>query len=313
MSNSYEYITDLKFRHPHFSLDVLETFFENDASNQQSVKPLIQKYIDYVSLPTDQTVVDEYGEQSLSHLLDSLTDMPHQKRQEIFGQDNLASLTIFITILIKNDIETSKDVQAILGNQERIDKIGAELEKKGYINKFIYSLLEELFGRREMVKRKEKMSDLDSVGEKPIVPGAVPQVFQTATRRVQIFPAVAGAGIWLAVAVISFALASLCAAVGQAVISQYDVSIAAQCAQTLSQYGATAVAPICGQNSNYPIIGYCILTFALLFVIILVIASIKGFKIIAHNQFANTHNNFELVHHEFTKVVPTQTQNTQKY
>ncbi|MDR0951224.1 MAG: hypothetical protein LBM13_06335 [Candidatus Ancillula sp.] len=298
----WEYDKDVILKWPQLSLNVLDVFFENDLANHQSVKPMIEKYIHFAALPVDDSVIVERGEQSLSDLLKSLQEMNASDRQDIFGEKNLSSLTIFIEILIKSGIQNTVDLQAFWGNEQKISIIEKSLQKKGYINIFIINVLDSIFGRRDM-KKRDKSKDGQAVGAKSLIKSVVPQEFITSVRKVQIFPAVSGGGIWGIQLVIAFISSLILAIVGSGFLGIYDVSIQAQCDLTIKQYGAAQAAAVCSANPNYQVIGYVLVALAVAFAIWAIFAGVKLAMIVLHNSFALSHNTFEMVHHEFMKNV----------
>jgi hypothetical protein len=293
---------NVQFKWAHLSLCVLEVFFENDTETLASVKPLIHRYADFAGLATEHQQVEElrsdgkFHEQTLSQLLKSIVEMNAPKREEIFNQKNLSSLTVLIELLIKSKLEVLDDVKAILGNKEKIDNIQKKLRQKGYVDKFIVATMEELFGRESeaTMKRKEKQP----AGVNSPIRGVPQEIIHTTTRRIQLFPAIHGAFV-PGILLFAFTTVSIIFAVlGVGYINSFDGSVAFQCMQAVAQ-GQIPLEyqTICQANSSATLIGLFFLVVSLLTVIAAVICGVKFFKIVLHNQFANTHNTFELTHY----------------
>jgi hypothetical protein len=306
---SFCFSTEVEYKWPHLSLCLLEIFFENDGSNTVSVKPIIHKYAEFAGLNTEVGARSEekFREQTLSELLKSIVDMGATKREEIFNQKNLASLTVFIEIFIKLKIEVLDDIKGLLGNQAKIIQIETKIRQKGYVNKFVSAVLDDILGRQEIVKRKEIKKDTNKdtnviSGVKSPVRGVIPQIIHTTTRRIQIYPALSGAARWGTLLFAAVILSVAFVVVGNGFHSVFDVSLSTNCIQAADQGSLTAsAAPLCKQNNNYLSLGYVLYALSFVAFASATFFGTKFAKIVSHNQFAATHNNFELTHHELTK------------
>jgi hypothetical protein len=291
----------------------LETFFENDAVSAVSVRPIIERYADHVGINLHH-VEDEgekFREHTTSDLLKVVVEMDATTREKIFSQKVLNSLTILLELMAKQKLETIQDVQWFSASEENVQKFRSSLEKKGYVKKFNDAVMQDILGKDVEMKRKKND---DQVGAKSPV-NIAPEVIQTKSRKVQLFPALAGAarygiftfaGLWSSILFAIFSVSAFSQHDQTAAINCYGASeqLAQQNSMAAVQGGATSVPAqlvgICDANANANAFGVVLVVLSLLGLIMAIIAGVKFVRIVLHNQFAGTHNLFELTHFKMT-------------
>lgn len=304
-------ISGFEYKYPHLSLCILETYFENDADNKISVRPLIEKYADVIGLRIDlEARLDEkFTEQTVSEMLKSIVDMDAKKRDSIFGINNLSSLTILLELFAKSKIELIDDAIWMASEETKIAEFRKKLETKGYLKKFNDNVMRDIF-RKDVEMKKKKNNN--AVGVKSPMMNVKAEVIQTSNRKIQLFPAIYGAinpAIMWAIGFVSTIFFSILA-VGQFV--GYSTLTALQChsltqsgttqtGQTLAASLDTAQKSLCDANSNAPVFGWIFVILALAGFAVAVVGIVKTIKIILHNQFAASHNSFELTHWTLTQ------------
>ncbi|MDR2083341.1 MAG: hypothetical protein LBP35_07130 [Candidatus Ancillula trichonymphae] len=310
VNQKYFFNTKQDYKWSHLSLCVLEVLFENDALTTTSVKPLIKKYADFANLQDIEDLEnhENFKEQTLSQLLQSITDMNATNREAIFNQKNLSSLATFISMLIKRKIEVLDDLKAVLGDEEKVKTLGDKIKRLGYVNRFINAVMSELLGRQEIVMEKEKRaaqaeSTRQVVGQRQVGgrqrKRIVPQVIQTKSHKIKLYPTLNGGMLYGVLAISSLVLAIILAVAGSGFLSTFNVSIDAQCINAVAQ--GAQVTSICTQNETYLNLGYVLFGVTGL-VFILGTGTLTQFvRLQLHNKFVGVHNAFELTHYELTK------------
>lgn len=299
------------YDYPHLSLCILESFFENDTDNKVSVKPIIERYCDQIGLRFDEEYRNDekFSEHKVSDLLRNIEEFDANKREAIFVQKNLSSLTILLELFIKNKFETIDDVLKVRDNQEKINDFRKKLEAKGYIRKFNDAIMQSIFGKDVEMKRKK---DDKQVGVMAPTINVMPEIIQTSTRKIQLFPSIYGAVKWGILTSISFAVMLWSAIMANVYFSQYNSLTALNCfqqeqpqvnamtgQQTASALTGTMKA-ICDGNGGATGFGYIFFSLAVIALGLAIFGAVKLFKIVLHNQFANAHNTFELTHFTLT-------------
>lgn len=299
-----------EYKYPHLSLVVLETFFENDAVSAVSVRPIIERYAAHVgiNLHKVESEGEKFREHTASDLLKEVVEMDANTREKIFQQKVLNSLTILLELMIKQKLETIQDVKWFSASEENAQKFRTLLEKKGYVKKFNDAVMQNILGKDVEMKRKKND---DQVGVKSPVKIA-PEVIQTKSRKVQLFPALQGAALYGILAFIGFGSAVILSILSLAVFTQHDQSAAINCfsaseqlATMASAQGGSTTVPaqlvgICNANENANAFGIALAILALLGLVLAIVAGVKFIRIALHNQFAGTHNLFELTHFKMT-------------
>jgi hypothetical protein len=305
------------FKYPHLSLCVLETFFENDANNQVSVRPLIETYAHTVGVPIDPDEIeilkldDKFHELSVSELLKSIVEMDAAEREKIFAQKNLSALTILLEVFVKAKINVIADAVALTCTDDADVKIAdfrKRLETKGYIKKFNDAVMKDIFGKDVEMKRKKENNQ---VGVKAPGNNVAAEVIQTSTRRIQLFPALYGATTWGIMSVIGILSSVVLGFFTVAFMNQHDGMTSLNCEQlaqpqmtTTGQQVAASISDgmkaICSANADAPAIGYVFLFLTIAGLAVAIVGLVKFVKIIVHNQFASSHNGFELAHYTLT-------------
>ncbi|MDR1447545.1 MAG: hypothetical protein LBI63_01070 [Candidatus Ancillula sp.] len=309
-SQKYFFNTKQDYKWSHLSLCVLEVFFETDALTTTSIKPIIKRYADFANLQDIDNLEnhENFKEQTLSQLLQSITNMSAASRETIFNQKNLSSLTTFISMLIKQKIEVLDDLRAILGDEEKIGVLEEKIKRLGYVNKFTNAIMTELLGRQEIIMEKEKKTtqaeSSKQVGQKwtgsrQNKRSVAPQVIQTKSHKVKLYPALSGDVLYGVLSISLLVLAIILAIAGSGFLGIFDISINAQCISAVTQ--GAQVTSICEHNETYLNTGYTLFGIAGVVFAIGVGTLVRFIKLQSHNKFAAAHNAFELTHYELTK------------
>jgi hypothetical protein len=304
-------------------LCVIEVFFENDANNTISVKPIIERYAHFIGLKLNIDARDDekWREWSITDCLKSIVEMDAAKREQIFNQKILSSLTILLELMAKAKIEVLEDVVLMGESPKKIEEFRRKLEQKGYLKKFNDAMMRDIFGKDVAMKRKK---DDKQVGVEAPLKSVAATVIQTSTRKIQLFPAVYGAAKWGVLTLVGIIVSFASGILGVIFFGQHDgltslncYNYAQQVSQQASQYAQMGVSgsaagavpaqiqDICSSNSNFQAVGIIFVVLTVLAVGFTIFVSVRLVKMLLHNQFASAHNGFELTHFQLTNSIQT--------